>query len=32
MKWVESAEVIEIIELAYESAREGRTVAIPPRP
>ena len=32
VKWAESAEVIEIIELAYQSAREGRTVTIPPRP
>ncbi|KAH9843942.1 oxidoreductase [Rhodofomes roseus] len=28
VKWEESAEVIEIIEAAYQSAREGRTVTI----
>ncbi|TFY69465.1 hypothetical protein EVJ58_g369 [Rhodofomes roseus] len=32
VKWAESAEVIEIIELAYESTREGRTITVPPRP
>ncbi|KAH9938517.1 oxidoreductase [Fomitopsis serialis] len=32
VKWAESAEVLEIIELAYESAREGRTITVPPRP
>ena len=31
VKWEESAEVIEIIELAYQSAREERTVLVPPR-
>ena len=31
VKWEESAEVIEIIELAYQSAREERTIPIPPR-
>ena len=28
VKWEESADVIEVIEAAYQSAREGRTVAI----
>ena len=31
VKWEESAEVIELIELAYQSAREERTVVVPPR-
>ncbi|KAI0751506.1 oxidoreductase [Daedaleopsis nitida] len=31
VKWEESAEVIELIELAYKSAREERTLAVPPR-
>ncbi|KAI0722261.1 oxidoreductase [Cerioporus squamosus] len=32
VKWEESAEVIELIELAYQSAREERTLPVPPRP
>ncbi|GBE79346.1 Uncharacterized oxidoreductase [Sparassis crispa] len=32
VKWVESAEVIEMIELAYKSAKEERTLVVPPRP
>lgn len=28
VKWEESADVIEVIEAAYQSATEGRTVAI----
>jgi len=32
VKWAESAEVIEMIELAYKSAKEERTLAVPPRP
>ncbi|KAI0824645.1 oxidoreductase [Trametes gibbosa] len=32
VKWEQSAEVIELIELAYQSAREERTLAVPPRP
>ncbi|KAI0921381.1 hypothetical protein AcV7_008336 [Taiwanofungus camphoratus] len=32
IKWEESAQVIEIIELAYQSAKEERTVVLPPRP
>ena len=31
VKWEESAEVIELIELAYKSSKEGRTLDIPPR-
>lgn len=31
VKWEESAEVIELIELAYQSAREERTLPVPPR-
>ena len=31
VKWEESAEVIEIIELAYKSSKEGATLDIPPR-
>ncbi|KAI0677009.1 oxidoreductase [Trametes maxima] len=31
VKWEQSAEVIELIELAYESAREERTLVVPPR-
>ncbi|KAI0761704.1 oxidoreductase [Irpex lacteus] len=31
VKWEESAEVIEIIELAYKSSKEGRTLEVPPR-
>ncbi|KAH8106068.1 oxidoreductase [Cristinia sonorae] len=30
VKWKESAEVIELIELAKQSAREGKTIAVPP--
>jgi len=32
VKWAESAEVIELIELAYKSAKEERTLVVPPRP
>ena len=28
VKWQESADVIEVIEAAYQSAREGRTITI----
>ena len=31
VKWEESAEVLEIIELAFKSSKEGRTVDVPPR-
>ncbi|KAI0663182.1 oxidoreductase [Cubamyces menziesii] len=31
VKWEQSAEVIELIELAYQSAREERTLVVPPR-
>ena len=31
VKWEESAEVVELIELAYKSAREERTLPVPPR-
>lgn len=31
IKWEESATVIEVIELAYQSARKERTVAVPPQ-
>ncbi|OCH90735.1 oxidoreductase [Obba rivulosa] len=31
VKWEESAEVIEMIELAYKSAAEERTLVVPPR-
>ena len=31
VKWEESAEVIELIEIAYKSAAEERTVPVPPR-
>ncbi|TBU23481.1 oxidoreductase [Dichomitus squalens] len=31
VKWEESAEVIELIELAYKSAAEERTLPVPPR-
>ncbi|KAI0650178.1 oxidoreductase [Trametes meyenii] len=31
VKWEQSAEVIELIELAYKSAREERTLVVPPR-
>ena len=31
VKWEESAEVIELIELAYQSSREERTLVVPPR-
>ncbi|KZT12862.1 oxidoreductase [Laetiporus sulphureus 93-53] len=31
VKWAESAEVIELIELAYRSAKEERTVVVPTR-
>lgn len=31
VKWAESAEVIELIELAYQSAKEERTITLPPR-
>lgn len=31
VKWEESAQVIELIELAYQSAREERTLVVPPR-
>ena len=31
VKWEQSMEVIELIELAYQSAREERTLAVPPR-
>ncbi|KAH9850027.1 oxidoreductase [Lenzites betulinus] len=31
VKWEQSAEVIELIELAYQSAREERTLAVPVR-
>ena len=31
VKWSESAEVIEIIELAKQSAKEERTIVVPPR-
>lgn len=31
VKWEESAEVLEIIELAYQSSKEGRTIEVPPR-
>ncbi|PCH41309.1 NAD(P)-binding protein [Wolfiporia cocos MD-104 SS10] len=31
IRWEESTEVIETIELAYQSAREGRTFTVPPR-
>ncbi|THH33575.1 hypothetical protein EUX98_g519 [Antrodiella citrinella] len=30
VKWKESAEVIELIELSKQSAREGRTIEVPP--
>ncbi|KAI0771997.1 oxidoreductase [Trametes elegans] len=32
VKFEQSAEVIELIELAYQSAREERTLVVPPRP
>ncbi|CCM04865.1 uncharacterized protein FIBRA_07058 [Fibroporia radiculosa] len=32
VKWDESAEVIELIELAYKSAKEERTLVVPPKP
>lgn len=32
VKWAESAEVIEMIEFAYKSAKEERTLTVPPRP
>lgn len=32
VKWAESAEVVELIELAYKSAKEERTIVVPPRP
>ncbi|KAI0698612.1 oxidoreductase [Cytidiella melzeri] len=31
VKWEESAHVIEIIELAYQSSKERRTLEVPPR-
>ena len=31
VKWEESAEILEIIELAFKSSKEGRTVDVPPR-
>lgn len=31
VKWEQSAAVIELIELAYQSAREERTLEVPPR-
>lgn len=31
VRFEESAEVIEIIELAYQSSKERRTIDIPPR-
>ena len=31
VKWEESAEVIELIELAYKASKEGRTLDVPPR-
>ncbi|KAI0637946.1 oxidoreductase [Trametes polyzona] len=31
VKWEQSAEVIELIELAYQSAKEERTITVPPR-
>lgn len=31
VKWAESAQVIEIIELAYQSSKEGRTIEVPQR-
>jgi predicted dehydrogenase len=31
VKWGESAQVIEIIELAYQSSEEGRTLEVPQR-
>ncbi|KAI0080650.1 oxidoreductase [Panus rudis PR-1116 ss-1] len=31
VKWRESAEVIELIELAHRSAKEGKTLDVPPR-
>lgn len=29
VKWAESTAVIELIELAHQSAKEGRSVAVP---
>jgi len=31
IKWEESTDVIEIIQLAYQSAKEERTIDVPPR-
>jgi len=31
IKWEESTDVIEIIQLAYQSAKEERTIVVPPR-
>lgn len=31
VKWEESAEVIELIELAYKASKEGKTLDVPPR-
>lgn len=29
VKWTEATRVIELVELAHQSAREGRTLAVP---
>ena len=31
VRWEESAQVIELIELAYKASKEGRTLDVPPR-
>ena len=31
VKWEESAQVIELIQLAYKASKEGRTLDVPPR-
>lgn len=31
VKWQESADALEIIELAYQSSKEGKTIEVPPR-
>ena len=31
VRWEESADVIELIELAYKASKEGKTLDVPPR-